>query len=112
MAKNPDRKEFEKLKRRKGFYSIFGGKDSSRDLHHKILLSMGGNNDVSNLVYINRGLHRLYHRLLNANEAECVKFSGKKPSDKKVVDEISKGCLDRYLLEKAIEDVRNDLRCR
>ena len=112
MSKSPERKEFEKMKRQDGFYSIFGGKDSSKDLHHKKGLSISKNNDISNLVYLLRGLHRLFHRLKNAGETDDISFRGKNPSNEKVVDDLGKGCLEKHLKNEFIEDVIKEMKSR
>ena len=110
--KSPERKQFEKLKKQKGFYSIFGGKDSLKDLHHKKGLAKSKNNDVSNLVYLLRGLHKLFHRLKNAGETDDISFRGKNPSNKKVVDDLGKGCLEKHLKNQNIQDVIKEMKNR
>ena len=106
MTKSKKRKEFERIKRRKGFYTTFGGKDKRKQIHHKRMLSRGGNNSRRNLVYLFSWLHTLYHHLLSRGEIDQVRFRGQNPSLEKQCDDLADGCIAKIRQNMYIEDVR------
>jgi len=89
------RREFDKLKRRPGFYDPLGGKQHHREIHHKIQIRQGGTNEYSNLIYLPEWWHRYFHKMdikVNWGTAKC-------PSLEKTVDLISQALLEQAQLE-------------
>ncbi len=95
MSKSPKRKQFERMKRKKGFYNQFNGKDTTKEIHHRRMLSKGGENKNYNFVYLIAFWHKLYHRLYDRGETNMVNFRGKNPSLAKQVEDISDGCIEK-----------------
>lgn len=110
MSKTPKRKEFEKLKKRKGFYDKFGGKDKSKDIHHKIPLYHGGTNDYENLCQIDKWWHQnIIHKLFFGG---LLRIHGKNPSIKNLADDVADADIAFTKRNMAIEDIKNDLKSR
>ena len=102
MAKTPLRKEFDKLKKRKGFYSQFGGKTEGYEVHHKTPLSQGGDNSDKNLCYVPKWWHYFIHKLYLC---ELIKIKGKRPSVKKLADSVADAEIERVKRDMFIENV-------
>jgi len=109
---NKVRKEFERLKKRKDFYEQFGGKDSNREIHHKVMIQNGGKNDDENLVFLTIFWHRFFHKLFDRGEIDNVNWRGKKPSTEKQIDDISDALIQNTQRRLFIEDVKNELKSR
>jgi len=105
MPKSPKRKEFESIKKKKGFYNQFGGKDKSKDIHHKIPLDHGGTNDDENLCQIDTWWHqKIIHKLFFGG---LLRIHGKNPSIKSLADDIADADISFTQQKMAMEDVKN-----
>ena len=111
--KSKERRQFDNMKRRKGFYNYFGGKDKQREVHHKKRLSKGGLNIFSNFVYILSFAHRLLHKLTDREEmSECDWGNAKKPSIEKTYDVIADALIEKTRQNLYSECVKEEMRGR
>jgi hypothetical protein len=110
--KSPERREFNKMKKKAWFWMLFDGHDKEREIHHKRGLLESKDNSFENLVSLKKGHHMLFHKLKNAGETDDIMFEGKKPTDESVVYDLGGGCLDKHLNKMAMQDVINDLKSK
>ncbi len=111
--KSPERKEFERMKRKGDIYRYLGGKKPNHNLHHKKQLSKGGGNNFSNIVQILTFAHVLLHKYDRRKELAKLKWHGaKSPSIEKTYDVIADGLIEKIKENQNIQDVINEMKNR